>query len=114
MDNDQHNPAVATSETKTTHFDNSTVTLLIALGVLLVAVLGVSFYIYHGMQNTPASQVAETQPAAEEAATEPAPAATAELTDAQKIERLESLRANPDNLSFEEKMNRLEGLRTNN
>jgi cytochrome c-type biogenesis protein CcmH/NrfG len=116
MDNDtqQATPVNAESTASVTTMDGSTVGLLVALGVLLVAVVGVSAYIWYGMQNTPASQTA-IEPVADERA-EPAtpdtPQPGSELTEAEKMERLQSLQANPDNLSFEEKMNRLENLRT--
>lgn len=89
--------------------EGSTITLLIALGALLVAVVGISVYIWFGMQNTPASQSAVDE---DNVATSSELVSPVVLTEAEKLERLQKLRTNPDNLTFEEKAQRLEGLRT--
>lgn len=93
MDN-QQSPAVETtnslSSSSRLRFDSTTISLLIALTFLLVAVAGLSFYIWYGMQNTPATQVAEekTVPLVTEDDTFVDPV---ELTSAERMEILESL-----------------------
>jgi cytochrome c-type biogenesis protein CcmH/NrfG len=87
-------------ETTTTESEVGVTGLLITLGVLLVAVVGVAAYIWYGMSNTPAQQMAEevieVEPPA--AAAPPGPRTTAE-----KMELLENLERNPSNLDRDEK-----------
>jgi hypothetical protein len=111
MQPDYQQTSTTSPETHTrVSLERSTITLLVALGALLVAVVGISVYIWFGMQNTPASQLVLPEDTEEIEATI-VPPSPGQLSEAEKMDRLQSLRANPDNLTFEEKMQRLESLR---
>lgn len=84
------------------------VSLVVTLSALLIAVAGVSYYIWYGMQYTPAGN----EPAEVEENTDESTLATTsesvQYTEVEKLEILESLEANPDGLTEEEKRTRLE------
>jgi len=78
--------------------------LMGAIVILLIAIAGVAWYIYTGMQNTPMDQMV-VEPEVIEPVT-----ASESPTSEQKLEVLNSLQANPSNLSREEKRAILEQL----
>jgi len=76
----------------------SYVGLISAIVILLIAIAGVAWYIYTGMQNTPAEQVAVEPETQEMPAAEPGP-----LSAQERAAVLNSMQVNPDNLSVEER-----------
>lgn len=106
----QSNPSPKTVDAAPTN-TMTAVALLITIAALLIAVTGVAYYIWYGMNNTPAA-VGAAAPAPTVTAASATPTA-ATIEDDQKVQVFESLERNPDGLTTEEKRSILENLNRN-
>lgn len=92
------------SPTPPVHNEIRVAGLIFILILLLTAIAAVGYYIWHGMNHTPAVETT-TAPLPLPPESEPAPVLP---TEAEKLEQLSQLRTNVQNLTREEKRARLE------
>jgi len=107
MESEKNNTAeIITSRTQSPTL-STTVTLIVTVTALLIAVAGVSFYIWYGMVHTPAmsDEAPDTTAVAEEQL-----ATSTALSPEEKMNTVRSLEMNPNNLSPAEKRAILESL----
>jgi flagellar basal body-associated protein FliL len=82
--------------------NTSVVSLLVLLAFLFLCVCALALYIWFGMQNTPVNQLEPTSQQTQSVNNNQS-ASTSTYTIEERLEVLESLESNPDNLSIDER-----------